>query len=186
MENFKNRKFKIPMRKITRGITEKVNIHGRAVAILTDAKTGKIKRVIEGRNIVSLVGEIYYAQRGANEAPTYDFTSGGMKLGHGRIAATQNDTDIEMDLGASYKAIYTGYPKTNDSESGGGATNKCTYKVYWDQTQANALNISEVVICTDNGAPPSGLLCRLLFSSPFSKTAAECLTVYIHHEKSGV
>jgi len=165
---------------------EKVKITGRGIAVLIDAKTGKIKKVIHGKNVVSLVGEIYYAQRGANESPTYDFTSGGMKLGTGTTTPTQSDTDIETDIGSSYKTMFSGYPKSNDTESGGGATNKVTYKVYWDTTEANASNISEAVIVTDSGAPPSGLLCRLLFSTPFEKTSAENLVVYIHHEKSGV
>lgn len=165
---------------------ERQRITGRGVAVLTDAVTGEIKRVIHGKNIVGNVGDVYYAQVGAQESPTNDFTAGGMKLGTGTTAAAKTDTDIETDLGASYKAIFAGYPKSNDAESGIGGTDKVTYKVYWDTTEANANNIAEVVIVTDGGAPPAGgLLTRLIFAATFNKTAAECLTVYISHEFDG-
>lgn len=171
---------------IIKGLPEKVGIRGIVEVHLLNVRTG-IDKVFYSHNIVTNVGDIYYAQCGTNsEAPTHDFASGGCKLGSGTTNPAKGDTDIETDLGASYKAVFAAYPKTDDGESANGGVDIVTYKFYWGAAEAVAASITEAAICSDNAAPPAGLLSRLEFGTPFAKTNEECLTLFIHHEMNGV
>lgn len=183
MKDFFNKLFKIAIRKIKKGIVEDVKIVGRVTAVLEDMNTGE-KIIIKGKNIVTNGGDKYYAQMSAGEAPTDDFASGGCKLGTGVTAATKNDTDIETDIGSSYKTAFSGYPKTNDTESGDGGVDKVTHKFLWGIAEANANNISECAIVDADTA--TNALQRLLFSTAFDKVSSQTLIVYITHEFNGV
>lgn len=170
---------------IIKGLPDKVGIRGIVEVHLLNIRTG-IDKVFYSHNIVTNEGDKYYAQCGAQEAPTNDYTAGGCKLGTGTTNPAKGNTDIETDLGASYKGVFATYPKTDDGESANGGVDIVTYKFYWGAAEAISAGISEAAICSDNAAPPDGLLSRLEFGTPFEKTGEECLTLFIHHEMNGV
>jgi len=164
---------------------EKIIVNGKIVVVLKDVKTGE-KKIIEGKNILcgSGQGMAYYAQMGAGQSsPTYDFTTGGCKLGTGTTTPTAADTDIETYITNSYKAISSGYPLANDGDTDntGKGPNVVTWKYFWDTTEVNVANINELAICLDIDVPPEAILNHAHFDSTFTKVNTQTLTVFVNH-----
>lgn len=184
-----NKLFKLKTEPLFRNTNDKVGIKGSVFAVIEDVK-GKHKgriQIFKCKNIVCNDGDLYYAQMAMSETPTNDFTAGGLKLGTGTTAPTKGDTDIETLVASSYKAVSSGYPKTNctDANNGGGGTDKGTWKYFYDTTECNVANINECAICSENAAPPAAILNHAHFSAAFTKLNTQTLTVFINHEFNG-
>jgi len=119
---------------------------------------------IPGKNIITDAGDQYYAE-GAVGSPSW--TVAGMRLGTGTTAPTKADTDVTTFLTGSGKAIDTGYPTTNDSDTD------------------NTGGIAEGAI-VDNLTTPTKALTHFLFSAPFDKTSNDTLKVIVNHTFNGV
>lgn len=165
---------------------EKIRIRGTVVFVLQDIETGEIIRKMT-HNIVTNAGDKYYAELGAHQTPAVDFTSGGLKLGSGTTTPTKSDSDVTTYLTGTYKGIYSGYPKTNDTDplNGAGGVDIITYRYFYDTSEANYTGIAEGAI-VDQESSPTAALTHFLFDSAFDKTSKQTLTVFVNHEFAGV
>lgn len=169
------------------------------VLVEKDAKTGKTLRVQEiGPNIVTDVGDVYYAQRGAGGAVTYTFSVGEFVVAksYTRTVAVHGKT-CTFGRFVGFNPTYTGqkafestYPKANDSDADntGKGTKVVTYKVIYGTGEAN-YTIRAIGICRNAAATNSnGQLLSyktLTAAQRVTKTSSITLTAYLNHSFLG-
>lgn len=184
--------------------TKKVSVRhpvANVVMVLKDAETGKVLRVVESHNRVVAEGTKYYAQRGANETPTYTFNAGKLALASSYRVTEASGTaqtlnSLVFTSGTSgIRAFDSTYPKTNDSDTDntGAGTSVATYRRTYTTSEAN-FTIKALAICragaTTNPAAASALrkiLNYLTFSAAeqITKTSSQTLKVFVNHTFSG-
>jgi hypothetical protein len=164
------------------------------VAVLTNKETGE-KRVIEGGNIVTNNGDLYYARaaaKGILGVETLPFTVVNMRLGYnaGTAGAPQKtDTSMLTSTGSTpfeSIAIDSGYPKTNDTDPNnpGAAVDTISWRTSFTTAQANHANIATLELLP--AAPhESECPCVANFAAKFEKTSADTLQVYVNHNVLG-
>src|SRR5688572_2560282 len=173
---------------------ETQQIKGRIVVVLENQQTGE-KRTYVSKNIVTNAGDLYYAQRAVDALPT-DFTNGSavfdgiMELYNGASSAPakgNNRSNMTGLVTGSAKAMDSTYPKVNDSDpdNTGAGTDKVTYRVSYATSEANATGIADVVITNPSPGASEPLLLQAEFT-PFDKTSADTLKVFVNHEMNGV
>jgi hypothetical protein len=146
------------------------------------------KRFYTTHNVVTNYGDEYYAQRANSETPTYDLEAGGLKLGNSVTTPTKSDTDVTAYLTATYKALRSGYPTTNDSDVDNvynGNVDYITWSYLYGSAEAVYSDIKEGAI-VDQESSPNVALCHFLFASTIDKKSGESLKVFVNHEFLGV
>lgn len=166
-----------------------VGIKGRVLAIVKNVITGDEVH-IEGINIVTDKGDIYYAQSANGETPTLNFkgANAGLRLGTGTGTPTKVDNDVTTFITGSGKALKSTYPKTNDTgdaDNTGDGTDILTWTYEYATGEANDAAIAEGAI-VDDKASPTGALTHFKFPAPFAKTSADTLKVIVNHQFNGI
>lgn len=182
--------------------TVKTHIKETCILVTQDAVTGQILKFVEiGPNIITDVGDTYYAQRGAGETPTYNFVTFGNMVVARSFTATAGKTNTFGNFVLQQTASATtywgrqpfdsGYPTTADSDTSntGRTVDAITYKRIYTTAQANG-TIQAIGICrTDAITNTNGQLLSfktLTVAQQLTKTSSVTLTVYINHLFSGV
>jgi hypothetical protein len=181
-------------------LKEQSKVRESVLLVLKEAATGKVVRVVDaGPNIVTNAGDLYYAQRGAVETPTYTFNKGMLVVAKSyTVAAAKTCTFGRLVLqqtmsAATYygrQSFASGYPKTADSDTDNTqrTADGVTYKRIYTTSQANG-TIKAVAVCRHNGATSSnGQLLNfktLSAAQTVVKTSSLTLTVYITHVFTG-
>lgn len=152
---------------------------------------GRLTReVLLGVNIVTNAGDVYYAQMGANEAVTNDFTAAGagIRLGTAATAVTKADTDVTTFLSGSDHVIDATYPQTDDSDSDntGAGVDIITWTYSYLTSEGNGSGIQEGAISDVRAGPSTAVLTHFLFAASFNKTSSDTLKCIINHEILGV
>ena len=144
------------------------------------------KRVIGARNIVTDAGDLHYAQRGANEAPTNAFAVQIMATA-GTPGKTATDDDFTA-IAASEKAHFAAYPQTNDGDGDntGAGVDIVTWLVSYTKADFNDTAITHGIITNTSPGVTEPLLTGYAFASSFAKTADDTLKVFVNHEMLGV
>lgn len=165
------------------------------VLVEKDARTGQTLRVQEiGPNVVTAVGDVYYAQRGAAGTVTYTFSGGEFVAAKSYTVPTSSGKATAtfgrfVGMASTYtgrKTFESGYPKANDTDTDntGKGTTVVTYKVIYGTTEAN-YTIRAIGICRRNGATSSSgqlLSYKTLTSGQYvQKTSSITLTAYLNH-----
>lgn len=171
-----------------------VKIVGEIGVVLKDAKTGKVKMKQVTHNIITNVGDHFYAQRMAGEADL--FTVAGIRLGTNAGAASaplKTDTDMTTTTGSaapggdSNQAMDSGYPKSDDDDvdnPGSPGPDVVTWRASWTTAQGNNNDIATIDV-PDNFTPTQSL-CIANFAAKFNKTASDTLKVFVNHTANGV
>lgn len=171
------------------------------VMVLKDAATGKVLRVVQSHNRVVDDGTLYYAQRGANETPTYTFNAGKLALASSYLVTEASGTTQtlgRLTFGSGTSGIRnfdSTYPKTNDSDTDntGAGVRVVTYRRTYATSEAN-FTIKALGICrngaTTNPAAAASLrkiLNYLTFATAeqITKTSSQTLKVFVNHTFSG-
>jgi hypothetical protein len=154
---------------------------GNVVIVLV--RDGVVKRLI-AKNVVTIEGHKYYAQKAAGETPAYAFNT--MVLGNGPAptwSETSNYSTLAGAISGSAKAIAPGYPKTNDTDpsNGNGGPNIVTWKFYWEPGDFAADYINQAVITVSNPSSDSPILCGFNMTA-FDKTSDDALTIFVNHK----
>jgi hypothetical protein len=180
---------------------EKKRVRETIIAVTKDAATGRVLHVLDiGPNIVTDVGDRYYAQRGAVEAVTHTFNIGHMVVAKSYRVTLANGAKNTATFGrfVGFNPTYTGrdsfaagYPKTADSDTDntGRTIDAVTYKKVYSTSQAN-YTIRALGICKKSAVTSSSsqLLSykTLTVAQYIQKTSSMTLTVYINHTFLGV
>lgn len=161
---------------------DRSGITGLVIAELHD-KDGVLIARSETRNLVTAVGDQYYAGRAALPSSLPAQVT-GMKLGTGSTtpAKTGGGAALTTYLSGSDKAIDASFP----TASGGVVTWKRTYAA-GEATTASA--ITEVVLCTDTLADATSTaantIARALLAGISAKGASDTLTITWTHTLLG-
>ncbi len=153
------------------------------------------KRLIDfvfGENIVTTKGEIHYAQRCANEAPTDAFTTMWLCTGRGGNAngapAKTDNRGNYNDIAASNKANSSGYPKSNDNDADntGASNNTVSWLFSYAAGDGNFAAITHCYITKTGNTANDVLLCGVLFASNWAKDSNTSAKVFVNHAANGV
>lgn len=178
VEQLKNRLAKQPLDDV-------LEIKGRGFAVLTNVKTGEVRK-IPIKNLITNDGDRRYATLGAEE-PAY-FSVAGARLGKGLNAPAKGDSDVQTFLAGSGKAIDGDYPKTDDDDGvnpGSPGVDVVTWRISYTTGEANGTDITEVAL-VDNISSPTKALCRALFDAAFDKTSNDTLKIFLNQTANGV
>lgn len=150
------------------------------------------RELVEGHNIVTDAGDLWYAQKLAlqGDTVTNDFAAGKMVLGTGVVAPGKASTYSNLTvIAASSQAEDAGYPKRNDTDTDN--TGKATDSITW-KASYSAASFSQTAPAINEGcltiaAPVAGspLLAFWDFASSFQKDASTTLTVWVNHNFLG-
>ncbi len=165
-----------------------VQTPGHVLAILKDEKTGLV-RIHHTKNIVTDAGDVYYAQRGAAEAPTNAFDN--MELGDSTSGApTKASTTSTITLIAgTAKTVKATYPQTNDGDADntGAGTDVVTWTFEWTAGDFNSTDITDGIIAVGGHGAAAPILTHFEFTGgSFTKTATDTLKVIVNHTMNGV
>lgn len=166
-----------------------------------DADTkNEMKEWFLTKNIVTVDGNKYYAEKAANTSPmTIDFSDTNNRcelqnpVSSPSTANTNVYSDVSSPITASRKALTATYPKVSDGDAdnlGGGAT-VVSWDYSWittDFNTASANNIYGGCIHDAGGTPIAGskLLNHWAFGTSFEKLATDKLKVFVNHTLLGV
>jgi hypothetical protein len=182
----------------TKDHRRKVTVVGQVLAVLRHEPLG-FEVVVPGINIVTDVGDEFYAYRGTNaQPPTTHFTDGAaltfdgiMELYNGASSAPAKGNDRSAMAGlvtGSDKAMDATYPKRDDDDTDntGAGVDIITYRVSYTTAEANANNIADVIITNPSPGASENLLMHALFAATFNKTSSDTLKVFVNHTMNGV
>lgn len=157
---------------------DKSTIHGLVVAELR-GPDGKLKARCETRNLITSVGDQFYAGRAALSTGLPAQVT-GMKLGAGStaVAKTGAGAALVTYLSNSHQAINGGYPTA--------VAGVVTWQAVFAAGKATTASpITEAVLCTDALADATSsaanTIARVLLSGIGSKGASDTLTVTWTH-----
>lgn len=178
------------------------NKGGRAniLLILKDAATGRVERVVHGKNIVTNAGDQYYAER-ACETPAAAIYS----FHRGKLAVAASYRQVEgkavtygsFTFGGTWTGIQSfdsGYPKVSDTDvdNTGAGVDIVTYRRTYSTAQANytikALGIVRFGATTSAAVSLRYLLNYITLSAAqqITKTSSQTLKVFVNHTFNGV
>lgn len=169
---------------------EQMAVSGLVTAILRDEITG-LYRVYRTRNIITDVGDIYYAQLGAGEAVTNAFDSLWLGQAAGSSApAKGNDSDDLDFIASTAKTVKATYPKTNDTgdaDNTGDGVDIVTWTFEYAAGDFTHAAITDGMIGVGAYGAAEPILTHFEFTGgAFEKTASDTLKVIVNHAFTGV
>ena len=163
-----------------------VPIHSNVLAILRGDMGREDPLLFLGRNIVTNDGDIYYAERGAVDSITTDFSNGtaGLRLGSSSAAVAKTDTSVTTFISGAATAVDSGYPQVSDpdADNTGDGTDIVSWR-YQYSAGAFSAAVKEGAIVDNDGSPTKALNHFLI--TEFTKTSSDTLKMFINHEMSG-
>ena len=173
-------------------------VTGQVLALLRQPALG-MEIVVPGLNIVTDIGDEFYAYRGVNaQPPDTHFTTGAaltfdgiMELYNGASGAPAKGNDRSNLTGlvaGSAKAMDATYPQRNDGDGDntGAGVDVVTYRVSYATGEANAAGIADVAITNPSPGASENLLQHAEFGATFEKTSSDTLKVFVNHTMNGV
>ena len=179
----------IPNPKFIRALFERNPKHNVVVAL------HRGKRLIDfvfGENIVCTTGEVHYAQRCANEAPTNAYVTMWLASGRGGnangVPVKGDNRGNYNDIASSNKANATGYPKSNDNDTDntGNGANTVSWLFSYAAGDGNFAAISHCYITRTGNTANDNLLCAVKFSAAWAKDSNTSAKVFVNHAANGV
>ena len=140
-------------------LKDRVRIRGRVRATVRDAETGEVLRVVEGRNLVTDVGEALFSQLMNGES--VDIIS-YCAVGSSDTAPAEGDTTLTAEIGR--------IQVTDQTRSGA----KITYSTFFSAADCNGTWKEEGLL---NAAAGGTLVCHTLFASTIDKDVTKTVTV---------
>lgn len=155
-----------------------------------DHETGALLDLGVFRNLITDMGDQYYAERAAGIAgPPAQVT--GMQLGTGAtaVAKTGAGAAVVAYAAGSAHALDGGFP-TSSQPGGAGTARRIQWKCTWAAGEATVNALAEVVlinqaVATNAGAPAANTISRALLSPTVNKGAADVLVVTWNHDLLG-
>lgn len=144
-------------------------------------------------NLITDIGDQYYAERAAGIASPPDQVS-GMKLGTGSTAPSKTGAGAAIVTYAgtsitAQKAIDGSYP-TSSQPGGAGTARRIQWRTTWAAGECTVSGLAEVVIVIENpladsAGAASTTISRALLSPTINKGASDTLTVTWNHDLLG-
>jgi hypothetical protein len=151
-----------------------------AVALLENIHTGS-KRLIRGHNLVTTLGDQYYASKACSSSPSWPVL--GIRLGSNFSVGSKGSTDVKSYIATTAHSLDAAYPKVSDpdTDNTSGGITVATWRVSFLTTEANVSSIAEFSFVDSISTTPSKALNHALFDAVFTKTSADTLKVFANH-----
>jgi len=167
-------------------IDEQLVLLADALVVLVNEKTGA-RGIIPGRNIVTDEGDKYYAQKACGETPDNDFNSLYLATaGPDPVGKSDNYGSFTVASG-SEKAVATGYPKTNDSDSDneGAGVDVITWLFQYATSDGpfSAITHSFISVASASGTDP--ILNSYKWASSWNKDDSTSCKIFANHTENG-
>lgn len=164
---------------------ERMLIEPDAFVVLTNEDTGAV-RIIPGWNIVTNAGDVWYAQKSADETPTNDFDSLYLATTGPASPAKTDDYD---DFGGitGEKHVDTGYPKTNDDDTDntGAGVDIVSWRFQYSTADGPFTNIEWSFISITSAGAGQAILNSYRWAAAWSKDSSTSAKVFANHEMLG-
>jgi hypothetical protein len=154
------------------------------VAMLENVETGS-KRIIRGHNIVTTLGDQYYASKACSSSPSWPVL--GIRLGSNFVVGSKGSTDVKSYIATTAHSLDAAYPKVSDpdTDNTSGGITVATWRVSFLTTEANVSSIAEFSFVDSISTTPTKALNHALFDAVFTKTSADTLKVFANHVMLG-
>ncbi len=194
-ESFNKWSYQIPTFRVKGKRNDKKCNIVRVLSFPETTPSGKLEMIKEfgySHNLVTDDGEIYYANRGADEAPAANenFLTGRFEMGTTGYCEAETDDFSNFDVSCTSKICgsrqtYTAcYPKRNDTgdaDNTGDAVDAVSYAVLYTTCSWNDATVEQGTI-HDNACPGACTSLLNVFSfTLFAKTACDTLKVFANH-----
>ena len=166
---------------------DRIGMYGWGYVDLCDAD-GELRERSYFGNLITSIGDEYYARRGANVSPGNVPT--GMRIGTGSTAVAKAGAGAAI---VTYESAKTGqkafdgtYPQC--AAIGSDIGWRITWKTTWQTTEGNLTNpVAEVVVTNENpltdvAGSAANTISRALVSPTVAKTSADTLAVTWQHD----
>jgi len=176
----------VPLRAALEMVNEPLIALSDALVVLVNEKTAK-RIVIPGRNIVTDEGDKYYAQKACGETPTNDFNSLYLASAGPTDPGKTDDYDSFTVISGSEKAVSTGYPKTNDSDSDntGAGVDVITWKFEYSTSDGPFSGVTHSFISKASASTGDPILNSYKWSSSWDKDGSTSCKVFTNHTENG-
>lgn len=149
---------------------------------------GELKQRVVTENLITDVGDLYYAQRAAAGAPAVPT---GMRLGTGLTAASKAGAGaaiVTTIATTGAKGLDAGFPTAAAKATGTGA--RVTWQATWGAGLATVNGISEVVLTNETpltqvAGTAADTIARALLNPTVNKGANDTLVVTWYHDFLG-
>lgn len=180
------REMKRDMDLATRLFQRRRSSEDNALVILR--RRGRLVDYVFGRNIVTSTGEIYYAQKACNEAPTNAYVMMWLASNGPATPAKTDNRGNFTDIAASNKANATGYPKSNDNDTdnNGAGNNVISWLFSYAANDGNFAGIGWIYVTRTGNTANDNLLCSVKFGANWNKDGNTSAKVFINHGANGV
>lgn len=170
---------------------ESVPLKGLVVARLF-GEDGALKQTSIQSNLITEIGDEYYAERAAGIATPPDQVT-GMKLGTGITAASKTGAGAALVayIAASQRPMDAGYPTSALS----GTSRRITWRATWAAGVATNTAIAEAVITNETPLADTPLggaagaaantIARVVFGTAINKGASDSLEISWHNDVLG-
>ena len=160
--------------------------------------SGWVKEWFFGRNIVTNIGDQYYAEMAVGTTVTNDFGGASNRcelqnpVSADTPAKTDTYTNVTTPITASRKTITATYPKVsdNDTDNTGGGTDIASWDYSWTVSDFNTESANNIVggcIHLGAGAPVGGTVLLTHWTiTAFEKTSSDTLKVFHNHTFNGI
>jgi hypothetical protein len=151
-------------------------------------RRNKIVDYIFGTNIVCSTGEIYYAQKACNEAPTNNYSDMYLASNGPATPAKTDNRGNFTDVAGSNKAKSGGYPKSsdNDTDNNGAGNNVISWLFSYAAGDGNWTGITHAYVTKNSPSANDNLLCSIKFAASWAKDSNTSAKVFVNHGENGV
>ena len=167
-------------------VDEQLALLSDALVVLVNEKTAD-RIIIPGRNIVTDEGDKYYAQKACGETPDNDFNSLYLATAGPTSPGKSDNYGSFTVASGSEKAVATGYPKTNDSDSDntGAGVDVITWLFQYATSDGpfSAITHSFISIASASGTDP--ILNSYKWASSWDKDGSTSCKVFANHTENG-
>ncbi len=158
------------------------------VVVIKRSREGKLLDFVFGKNIVTSTGDIYYAQRGANESPTNAYQDLYLASnGPATPAKTDNRANF-TDIASTNKTKSANYPRTSDpdTDNTGNGANVCSWLFSYAAGDGNWSGIGWAYLTKNAPGASESLLCSIKFGANWAKDSNTSAKVFVNHGANGV
>ncbi len=157
------------------------------VVVLLKRKN-KVVDFVFGKNIVTLTGEIYYAQKACAESPTNNYADVYLASNGPATPAKGDNRGNFTDIASSNKAKSGGYPKSsdNDTDNTGAGNNVVSWLFSYAANDGNFAGIGWAYVTKNSPAANDNLLCSIKFGANWNKDGNTSAKVFVNHGQNGV
>ena len=158
-----------------------------AVLILTNEKTGE-KKIIEGRNIVTDAGDVWYAQKACGQTPTNDFTSIYHATAGPATPAKDDDYSDFTVIAGSEKAVDGTYPMSpdTDAENTGDGNDIVSWRFQHATSDGPFTDVTHSFISIASATGTDPILNSYKWAASWTKDTSTSAKIFTNHTMNGV